>query len=249
MAIDTKTKRLSIMNLGCPWRGLLPEPDGTIDQADRQQFLYLYGGITSFIVASAIINYEVQSFLIQSQAIINMIVNQQLDALAVINHEVTRNLIASGIINYEPRAGTTDQGIMDSVAVGVLPQREGTGGAIYDGWEARKHRELTAYDHWDKHEYGELAYESTRAEWVLSMNVGLSKFIEIRDFITSHKGMGIPFYFYDLEHNGFVYDATGVITTGRYLVRFVEETFGFTQYAGSRGEARFKLSFSVIEVD
>ena len=43
MAIDTATKRASA--LGTRRRRLLPIPDGTIDQADRQTLLWCYGGI------------------------------------------------------------------------------------------------------------------------------------------------------------------------------------------------------------
>lgn len=45
MAVDTQAKRRSIVNLGCPWRGVLPIPDGTIGQGDRQTLLGLYSGI------------------------------------------------------------------------------------------------------------------------------------------------------------------------------------------------------------
>lgn len=42
---DTPSKRYSIMNLSCPWRILLPIPDGTLNQGDRQHLLYYYSGI------------------------------------------------------------------------------------------------------------------------------------------------------------------------------------------------------------
>ena len=45
MAVDTRNKRASAISIGLPWRGLLPEPDGTIDQADRQQVALVYVGI------------------------------------------------------------------------------------------------------------------------------------------------------------------------------------------------------------
>lgn len=43
--IDTRNKRFSITHLLCPWRMTLPNPDGTLDQADRQQGQYLYAGL------------------------------------------------------------------------------------------------------------------------------------------------------------------------------------------------------------
>jgi len=45
MSIDTRNKRLSIMNLGQPWRTTLPIPSGSFSQGDRQQLLYGYSGI------------------------------------------------------------------------------------------------------------------------------------------------------------------------------------------------------------
>ena len=36
MALDTVNKRLSAIHVGLPWRGILPLPDGAIDQGDRQ---------------------------------------------------------------------------------------------------------------------------------------------------------------------------------------------------------------------
>lgn len=45
MAIDTRNERASAMNVASPWRGLLPNPDATIDQADRQQSTFMYAGI------------------------------------------------------------------------------------------------------------------------------------------------------------------------------------------------------------
>lgn len=45
MSIDTAAKRLSAINHGCPWRGLLPRPDAVIDQGDRQTVPFLYSGI------------------------------------------------------------------------------------------------------------------------------------------------------------------------------------------------------------
>jgi hypothetical protein len=42
VALDTVTQRLSIINLGSPWRGVLPIPDGSTDDTDRPVFYYYY---------------------------------------------------------------------------------------------------------------------------------------------------------------------------------------------------------------
>jgi hypothetical protein len=41
MALDTYLKRLSAMEIMCPWRRVLPPPDGTLDIADRTVLLLL----------------------------------------------------------------------------------------------------------------------------------------------------------------------------------------------------------------
>jgi len=45
MAVDTRNKRAGAILVGIPWRGMLPLPDGAIDQADRQQTAFFYPGI------------------------------------------------------------------------------------------------------------------------------------------------------------------------------------------------------------
>ncbi len=45
MAIDTKEKRLSMLNFGLPWWTTLPVTDGSFDVGDRLHFLHLYSGI------------------------------------------------------------------------------------------------------------------------------------------------------------------------------------------------------------
>ena len=45
MALDSRNKRASACWPLLPSRGLLPLPDGTIDQADRQTLVLLYAGI------------------------------------------------------------------------------------------------------------------------------------------------------------------------------------------------------------
>lgn len=45
MAIDTADKRNSAIHVLSPWRGMLPLPDGTIGDADRQHVALLYSGI------------------------------------------------------------------------------------------------------------------------------------------------------------------------------------------------------------
>ena len=45
MAVDTRNKRFSILAIDNPTIPSLPDPDGTVDSSDRQQFLWKYSGI------------------------------------------------------------------------------------------------------------------------------------------------------------------------------------------------------------
>lgn len=45
MALDTQDNRASALLVTLPWRGLLPQPDGALDQGDRQQVDTMYRGI------------------------------------------------------------------------------------------------------------------------------------------------------------------------------------------------------------
>ena len=44
MAVDTKTKRLSMINFGTLTTDTLPEPDASIDEGDRLHLLDLFSG-------------------------------------------------------------------------------------------------------------------------------------------------------------------------------------------------------------
>lgn len=48
MAINTRNHRSSAINVGLPWRAMLSAPDGSIDQLDRAQLLFLYSGTFVF---------------------------------------------------------------------------------------------------------------------------------------------------------------------------------------------------------
>jgi hypothetical protein len=45
MAVDTRNKRSSAVLVGLPWRGLYPDPDGTVAADDRSHAAGLYGGL------------------------------------------------------------------------------------------------------------------------------------------------------------------------------------------------------------
>ena len=45
MAVDTATKRYSMLGIDLPFVRLYPVPDGTVSATDRQQFVWKYSGI------------------------------------------------------------------------------------------------------------------------------------------------------------------------------------------------------------
>ena len=47
MAVDSRNKRASVLGFGLAALLVMPAPDGTIDQADRQHVAYSYPGITA----------------------------------------------------------------------------------------------------------------------------------------------------------------------------------------------------------
>ena len=53
MPIDSRDKRASAISVTLPWRGMLPVPDGTLVQGDRQQVALMYRGI---LASAAIAN-------------------------------------------------------------------------------------------------------------------------------------------------------------------------------------------------
>lgn len=68
-----------------------------------------------------------------------------------------------------------------------------------------------------EHEAASLVTNSRRA-WDLTIPLAAAPLAALRDFFDSRNGQQLPFWFYDL-HEG-VYDATGVLANGRYVVRF-----------------------------
>lgn len=146
-----------------------------------------------------------------------------------------------GVLNEVP-VPIGPQAIGSSTPTGVLPQ---TGSAIFTKWERVSAKEMLVHRHYDFHESGRANFNDTRRAWRLEMEVGPTKHDDVAAFFASHVWAGKAFYFYDLQANNYQYDATGVLTTGRYKVRFVEENFSRVYSLGSR----FRIPFSVIECD
>jgi hypothetical protein len=65
-----------------------------------------------------------------------------------------------------------------------------------------------------------LLSSTARSEWEISRRLTAVQLVTLRDFFDAR---GVEsFYFYDLlTHKSATYDPTGVLTTGRYTVRFM----------------------------
>lgn len=55
MPVTTKQDKLSVLNLGNPWPGPLFNPDGSIDDGDKQHVLNLYSGLEIVSVVTSIL--------------------------------------------------------------------------------------------------------------------------------------------------------------------------------------------------
>lgn len=131
--------------------------------------------------------------------------------------------------------------VSNSTPVGTIPQ---LGSGLYSKWSPRQIKEVRGYRYGDSHEVGGLDEELTRHAWDLEVNVGRVDMLLQWNFIKNHFGAGTPFYFYDLQMNGWQYDPTGVSTNKRYLVRFDGDEF---VQAYQQGE-RFVIAYTLIEV-
>ena len=54
--LDSRAKRASAIGIDLPWQAVYPNPDGVIDQQDRQQAAYKYYGISSLVAVGATVS-------------------------------------------------------------------------------------------------------------------------------------------------------------------------------------------------
>ena len=163
----------------------------------------------------------------------------------------TRKLVVQTLVSsFEYVSPLATYFISAETALGVIPQ---IGSATYEKWEHRKIKEvdISRFMHSataNPEESGRERLSGLRNFWSLTQNLKPTEADLLWTFISTHVGSGTPFYFYDLQNNNFQYDATGALADGRYLVRFVSDTFSKEQYIGSRSHAFFRFSYDLIEV-
>lgn len=138
----------------------------------------------------------------------------------------------------------TDNPVQPSTVSGVLPQT-GSGTGIYPKWVRREIKEVRLNRSADGHESSDMDEDEIRYAWDLSVNISRAALATHWNFVKNKFGMGQAFYFYDLQSNGFIYDPAGVVTTGRYKVRFDTAVIPQVLQMG----ARFVIDYSLIEVE
>ena len=86
-----------------------------------------------------------------------------------------------------------------------------------------------------------LAATNSRKQWRLAKRLTTAALQTLRDFYDARKGRTEPFYFYDPYETvpKFSYDPAGVVTVGRYTVRFDS---GWSQSVGlGRSDVQIEL--------
>jgi hypothetical protein len=138
----------------------------------------------------------------------------------------------------------TDIGIDASSGTDVLPQFTASGGAIFSRWRQVRIKDVTVIRSRDNYEDGQVNFAATQAAWELEVgDLDPTTFDTLWTFIQEH--LVTPFYFYDLQNNGFVYDDEGEEESGRYLVVFDQEQFPTSYKRGSF----FTAPIRIREVD
>jgi len=125
--------------------------------------------------------------------------------------------------------------------VNVMPQ---IGSGIYTRWQPLLSKQSRTQRHFDGSESSGLDEDAARLGWELAIEVSADQMADHAAFFESHKGSGVPFYFYDLQNNNFQYDPTGTLEDGRYTVRFDTPQLGRRFKLGNR----FELSYRLVEV-
>jgi hypothetical protein len=146
--------------------------------------------------------------------------------------------------NLIPSQTANTYAIDDSAADGVFPVPGFGSYKIFSKWVSQQIKEVRVFRYGDTHENAAIDEDLTRHAWELEVNVDRNDMQLIWNFIKNHYGLGVPFYFYDLQMNGWEYDPSGVSENGRYLVRFDGTEFSQSYQQGER----FVIPFNLIEV-
>jgi len=85
---------------------------------------------------------------------------------------------------------------------------------------------------------------NSRRRWRLTKRLTPAALHTLRDYFDARNGATEPFYFYDPYDTNpkFSYDPTGVVTVGRYTVRFEND------WNQSIGLGRDEVSITLVEV-
>lgn len=84
---------------------------------------------------------------------------------------------------------------------------------------------------------------SERRRWDIAQRLSASELTSLFNFYVAQNGKQLPFYIYDVTLPGVNWDATGILTTGRYPVRFDTDQWSHAVQIG-----RADTPFSFIEI-
>jgi hypothetical protein len=113
----------------------------------------------------------------------------------------------------------------------------------YSSWDYGIEKDTSVETHYDGKETGVANSTATKHHWKLELELSKTDMDSLWTFILARGGPGEKFYFYDLENNGFLHDPTGELTTGRFLVRFKQESFRRERIA----ENHYRISLEISE--
>lgn len=106
--------------------------------------------------------------------------------------------------------------VQANVSLGVMPQ------FLSEAFIQEREYLANVNEYADGASQRELVLFASRRKWILKPKAHYSVIVAIKNFFIARKGGMYPFYFYDYTESSPKgnYDATGVDTNGRFLVRF-----------------------------
>lgn len=95
MAVDTPSKRFSLLEMDFPFSMNLPVPSGSFDQGDRQQLLHGYSGI---LWESPAVGLIIDLITLPGLITRNTNIDGSIQRNLSVSGEITRFLTANGLI-------------------------------------------------------------------------------------------------------------------------------------------------------
>ena len=137
MAVDSRSKRGSVLNMGLPFDAALPPPDSSVAVGDRADLLFLYSGLITEGAASAATLTDIRDGIVTRLRTISglRVFSSQMDSIneypcAVVILEKLDYVIAVGGYSFEGMfrvAMLTDSGIVQDAYTQLDPYLDPAG--------------------------------------------------------------------------------------------------------------------------